>query len=166
MNQSISIGPAIKHYRKLKGVNQIEFAQAVGLTQTSISQIEKGHSYPKQDTIQSIRKSLDISPELLHLKAISFTLTDTQPKDNYKIISLLSQLLQMSTDSIVDFNNQLIKSQIATGNTETFNYTRRLPVKITDDPKLIVNGIPIDARVYDRNLCTSCNNKRCSNTND
>lgn len=66
----MNIGNAIKAARKQAGLTQVELADAIGLTQTSLSQIETGAISPSPRTQKKICEVLKISEPLLYLLSI------------------------------------------------------------------------------------------------
>jgi transcriptional regulator with XRE-family HTH domain len=70
----MDIGTTISRLRKQKGLSQIEFAKAIELTQTSLSQIESGKKRPSSNTLKNICFALGISE--LHLYLLSFDEND------------------------------------------------------------------------------------------
>lgn len=51
---SLRLGSLIRSYRQYAGYSQREFARLVGVTQTSISQIESGKQMPYDSTLERI----------------------------------------------------------------------------------------------------------------
>lgn len=66
----MNLGNAIKAARKQAGLTQIELANAIDLTQTSLSQIETGAIKPSPKTQKKICDALNISEPLLYLLSI------------------------------------------------------------------------------------------------
>ncbi len=60
-----SIGDRIRDIRKLAELSQIEFADLLGIRQSSLSQIEKGISKPSLETLERIVKTFDVSYDFL-----------------------------------------------------------------------------------------------------
>lgn len=63
----MNIGASINRLRKERKLSQTELAQAAGITQTSLSQIENGQNRPSQKTLDAICKKLGISEPLLYV---------------------------------------------------------------------------------------------------
>ena len=61
----MNLGKAITAFRKKKGLSQKELASYCGLSANALCNIEKGHSFPSKETIESICHSLDISVGML-----------------------------------------------------------------------------------------------------
>lgn len=53
-NKTTHIGERIKHIRKLHNMTQIKFAELLGISQASLSEVESGKSKPMFDTLISI----------------------------------------------------------------------------------------------------------------
>lgn len=63
------VGNAIKKARKVRGLTQSDLASAVGLTRTSISNIETGRQKLLLHTFYEIARALDVDPvQLLPLR--------------------------------------------------------------------------------------------------
>lgn len=58
-------GRLIQHYRTLKGLNQLELADKIGMSQTAISQFEKDQRRPTPNVLKKIAQALDISENQL-----------------------------------------------------------------------------------------------------
>jgi len=54
------IGPRIRELRKMKGANVTNFAEIIGISQGSLSDIENGKTNPSADTLASIVRKTDI----------------------------------------------------------------------------------------------------------
>ena len=80
----MNIGQTIGKLRKEKELNQIDFAKKIGISQTSLSQIESGKKSPSKTTLKSICKALELSE--LHLYLLSFDESDVpeHKRDLYK----------------------------------------------------------------------------------
>lgn len=59
---SISLGDRLKEARKAAGMTQRQLADKIRVSNTSISNWEKGVSYPDPDTIQHLCWALDVQP--------------------------------------------------------------------------------------------------------
>ncbi len=57
-----SLGDRFKTFRSLLGMTQKELARHLGLTQTAITGIEKGKSFPSLPTIHYLMKHFSLSP--------------------------------------------------------------------------------------------------------
>ncbi len=56
----MKIGQTIKEIRKRKGIKQYELATAIGVAQTSLSQIESDLKYPHFTTLKKIAKAFNM----------------------------------------------------------------------------------------------------------
>lgn len=66
----MNIGTTINQLRKERKLSQSELAQAAGITQTSLSQIENGQNRPNQKTLDAICKKLGIPEPLLYVLSL------------------------------------------------------------------------------------------------
>lgn len=66
----MDIGGAIKRIRKAKGLSQIDLANKSGVSQTSLSQIEKGRKRASENTIDKVAKAMGTLPIYITLEAI------------------------------------------------------------------------------------------------
>lgn len=57
----IQMGEAIKLARKKKKMSQSELAERAGITQTYVSFLEKGTTFPQKDKLIAICQVLDLS---------------------------------------------------------------------------------------------------------
>lgn len=56
----MDIGKSIKKLRKESGLKQNEFAESVGVSQSHLSQIEKGHKKPSLTTLEQMADILQV----------------------------------------------------------------------------------------------------------
>lgn len=56
----IAMGEAIKQARKSKRISQTELADRAGVTQTYVSFLEKGTTFPQKDKLVAICSVLDL----------------------------------------------------------------------------------------------------------
>lgn len=75
----VGLGKKIKRIRESKNYTQEYLAELVGIEQATLSNIERGKSYPTVDTLQKIADSLCVEPYIL------YKFEDNKSKD--KIIS-------------------------------------------------------------------------------
>ena len=61
----VSIGEKIVKYRKANGMTQTHLASKIGISNQGLLKIEKGHTYPRADTVQKILNVLCITPNQL-----------------------------------------------------------------------------------------------------
>lgn len=77
----MNIGKTIARLRKNLDLTQIEFAEKIGIRQTSLSQIESGKKRPNSTTLNSICMALKISEIQLYL--LSFDESDVPEEKRY-----------------------------------------------------------------------------------
>lgn len=65
----MNLGFAIKEIRKRKGLSQVELAGKANLSQTALSQIEKGKR-PGIQTLKSISTALEVPESLIYVMGI------------------------------------------------------------------------------------------------
>lgn len=65
----MKIGEAIKELRKKQSLSQEQLAKAAGISQTALSQIEKG-TRPQDQTLQDLSKALSVPVGLIHLLTV------------------------------------------------------------------------------------------------
>jgi transcriptional regulator with XRE-family HTH domain len=94
----MNIGRTIAVLRKDKDLNQIEFARAVGISQTSLSQIESGKKQPSKTNLKRICQELNISE--LHLYLLSFDESDV-PIHKRELFKQLEEPLKKLVQSLV-----------------------------------------------------------------
>ncbi|WP_082631916.1 helix-turn-helix domain-containing protein [Cytobacillus praedii] len=61
----MKIGERFKSLRIKNNLKQIEFAQRVGISQSTLSEIEKGKSKPSVDTVVSTSNSFNVTTDWL-----------------------------------------------------------------------------------------------------
>lgn len=59
------LGENIQRARKLRGMNQQELADTIGINMQSLSKIERGVNYPTFDTLEKITATLGVTPNEL-----------------------------------------------------------------------------------------------------
>jgi len=82
----MEIGQAIKELRKRNGINQGDFADKIGISQTALSQIESNKKHPSSTTRYKIAKALDIPETIIYLLCIKEEDISDNKKDIYKIL--------------------------------------------------------------------------------
>jgi transcriptional regulator with XRE-family HTH domain len=83
----MDLGSVIKNSRKKKGQTQIEFAEACGITQTYLSQIESNLKEPNLSTLKSIGDKLDLPLPILFFLAINEQDIEPNKIEAFKILS-------------------------------------------------------------------------------
>ena len=91
----MNLGNAVKELRKKRGLTQGNFCEQIGITQSYLSQVEKGHKEPSIDVLKKIANALDTPMPVLFW----FTLTE-EDVDESKVE--VFKLLKPSVDSLVD----------------------------------------------------------------
>jgi transcriptional regulator with XRE-family HTH domain len=66
----MKIGQTIKKLRKEKGISQTEFGKQIGVTQTTLSQIENDQTTPHKSTLTKICEVLNVPEQLLYVLSI------------------------------------------------------------------------------------------------
>lgn len=75
------IGSRIRKYREMRGLNQTELANKIGVSSGRLSNWEQGIHRPNADIIAKICKALDISPsELLDVQISTDNLNEQERK--------------------------------------------------------------------------------------
>lgn len=82
----MNIGASIKEVRKQKGLSQIELAEKIEISQTSLSQIESGSKRPSATTLKKICKVLKVSEVMLYMMSAS---EDDVPKEKKELFNML-----------------------------------------------------------------------------
>jgi len=65
----MNLGSAIRELRKNKGLSQVELAEKANLSQTALSQIEKGKR-PGIQTLKNISTALEVPESLIYVMGI------------------------------------------------------------------------------------------------
>lgn len=91
----MDLGNAVKELRKKRGLTQGNFCEKIGITQSYLSQVEKGHKEPSIDVLKKIADALGTPMPVLFW----FTLTE-EDVDESKVE--VFKLLKPSVDSLVD----------------------------------------------------------------
>jgi len=92
------IGQAIAHHRGRAGLSQAAVAASIGLTRTSISNIEKGRQKMLVHTLLDIARTLSVAPADLvpagteQNDAVRFSGTKTSPAERATISALIDTL--------------------------------------------------------------------------
>ncbi|MCT4587490.1 MAG: helix-turn-helix domain-containing protein [Carboxylicivirga sp.] len=84
----MDLGNAIKRIRKEKGLTQIFLAEACGITQTYLSQIEGNVKEPNISTVKKIANSLEIPLPVLFFLAIDKEDITPEKQEAFKMIEL------------------------------------------------------------------------------
>lgn len=98
----MDIGKAIQKIRKAQSLSQGELAKRCGLSQTSLSLIEKGQSRPSQRNLQTICQILSIPETIIYLYALEEKDVPEKKKELFKY--LFPEIERMIT-KIVEVNS-------------------------------------------------------------
>ena len=77
----VNLGERIRAARKAAGLTQRQLAEKIQVSNTSISNWEKGTSRPDPDTIQHLCWALNVEPNFFFQGAPQYTLVQTPPED-------------------------------------------------------------------------------------
>ena len=83
----MNLGDAIKTQRKRLNLSQGALAEAMGITQAYLSQIEKNKKEPNLSTLKLLSEKLDIPLPVLFFKALDDSDVPVEKKDAYGIIN-------------------------------------------------------------------------------
>jgi len=87
----MNIGNAIRKIRNDKQVSQMELKRLSGVSQTSISQIEKGLKQPSRRTLEKICKALNVPQSVVYF----YSLEDSDvPKDKQQVYEVIYPALE------------------------------------------------------------------------
>lgn len=95
----MNIGHTIKRLRREKRYSQIELAEQCNITQTSLSQIESGKTFPQTKTLNVICKVLETPEGFLYLMSIK---ENDVPKKNKKKYRLLFPIALQTINQILN----------------------------------------------------------------
>lgn len=89
----MKLGTTIQRLRKEKKLSQGEFAERIGISPTSLSQIENNKTTPKASTLDRICSELNIPSHVLHLLSLSVDdVPDGDPKKKALYEAMYPQL--------------------------------------------------------------------------
>jgi len=95
------IGQTIRELRKKKGMNQVELANACGIAQTSLSQIESGQTAnPKSSTLKKLGLALGIPEQLIFL--LSVDVSDVPEEKKAMYASMFPMIRKMMIELFYD----------------------------------------------------------------
>lgn len=101
----MNIGATINRLRKEQKLSQSELAEAAGITQTSLSQIENGLNRPNQTTLDAICKKLGVPEPLLYVLSLD---ENDVPEDKRAVFDTLYPLIkEMMTKLFKEGNSEL-----------------------------------------------------------
>lgn len=73
MDSSQKVGKRIREYRQKAHISQEDLAESVGLSTTSVSNIERGLHYPSMEHFIKIANIIGVSADLLLFDVIRFS---------------------------------------------------------------------------------------------
>lgn len=89
------LGQTIKELRKQKNLNQVELAEKVGITQTSLSSIESGRTQPSKNTLAKISEALETPLPIIFMMSVKPEEIPEKKREAFtKIQPLVKTLLQ------------------------------------------------------------------------
>ena len=91
----MNIGKSIKHIRKMKGLNQKEFADLYGFNKAYISGVETGKQNPTIKMLEKMAKSFGVPLPVMFW----FTFTEEDVEDSKKEAF---KVIKPSIDSMID----------------------------------------------------------------
>jgi transcriptional regulator with XRE-family HTH domain len=89
----MNLGKAVKDLRRASGlgIGQVEFARAVGITQTALSHIESNKVRPHPGTIKNMCEVLGITQALLRVHSMEISdLPESRRESNEKMLMQIS----------------------------------------------------------------------------
>lgn len=84
---NLFIGETIKQYREKKKISRQDFASLIGVSDSSISNWEKGHNRPDLVRVVKICEVLDLSSDILlgvHITNINLTAEEKELIEQYR----------------------------------------------------------------------------------
>lgn len=94
----MNVGLGIKKIRREKNISQGSLAILVGISQTSLYQIEKGKKQPSQKTFQTICNKLEVAEIVVYMAALEKV---DVPEKNKELYSLLYPTVEEMIKRIV-----------------------------------------------------------------
>lgn len=99
----------IRFVRKTLGLNQVEFAQRIGLTQTAMSMIELGKSVLTEKNIKLICATFAVDENWLRT-GVGEMFGSVSPYEN-ELMGIFGKLTAESQEFILDMARNLLKRQ-------------------------------------------------------
>ena len=104
------VGKRIQEYREKSGISQEDMADKIGLSVTSISNIERGRNFPTFENFIKICNAINVSTDLLlsdvvnaaytaKASELSARLEKLKPSDRQHIMTVLDSMIQSLTDN-------------------------------------------------------------------
>ncbi len=82
----MDIGSVIKEFRKEKGVTQVEMAKAIGISQTSMSQVEKNVKSASKKHIIKMAAYFGVAPQMFYILSLERKDIVSQKRASYDIL--------------------------------------------------------------------------------
>ena len=98
----MNIGNAIRSVRKQLGHTQFQLAEMTGISQTSLSQIEKGIKRPSAKTLKKVCEVMDIPESVIYILAMQDV---DVPESKKKIYDMLFPSIKSLAMQIVGSEN-------------------------------------------------------------
>ena len=97
------IGTRIRKYREIQGISQKEFAQLIKVSNSRVSNWEKGINRPDVDMLADICRALNVSPsELLDVRLSS---DDMNPQEKKVLLAYRAKIeLQKAVNILLGIN--------------------------------------------------------------
>lgn len=86
----MTLGEVIKILLKRKGISQIQLAEEIGKSKTSISQIINGAYNPSSETLANISRVLEVPVPVIHFMSLS---ANDIPEDKKQLYFMLSPMM-------------------------------------------------------------------------
>ncbi len=97
-NKNFQIGERIRECRKLKNMSQSELAEAIGVSDNTISNMETGNNNVKLENIEKVANFFKVSLDYL-VKGVGQSSLDDKFLDRY------NKLLQADKKKMIEFMN-------------------------------------------------------------
>ncbi|KRE73928.1 helix-turn-helix domain-containing protein [Paenibacillus sp. Soil750] len=105
-----TIGSKIKQIRKVNNMTQNEFSKLIGISQGTLSEIEKGKAKPTIETLQEINNCFQIDLNWLILENHGDIELFASEIELINKVRALDHMLQREILEFIDFKLTLIKS--------------------------------------------------------
>lgn len=104
----MEIGDRIRAKRKERGITQVELAKATGISQSSISDIEKLTNNPSSTTLRLIARALSCTVgELIGEQDQLVSEQQISIKEK-RLLDIFRQLTEDAQDSLIDFADAML----------------------------------------------------------
>lgn len=90
------VGKRIRYFREAHGLTQVELAQAVGISEPTLVNIERGKANTTLQAIEDIAHQLDITPSALFAEEVQAALAPQK-----SLPPILARLAALDDDEIV-----------------------------------------------------------------